>query len=236
MTKTIFITGASKGIGRAIALKLAKSNAIVIFARTESKLKEVEKLILEKGGKCLCIVGDVTNEKDVSNAIKKTIENFGSIDVLINNAGIGLYKRIDEFTVDEFRKVLEINVIGPFLMTKYISPYMIDQKHGQIINISSVAGINGFKQGTAYSSSKFALNGFTESLREDLKEFGIAVTAVCPGGVRTEFGGGNAEKTQRPFLLEPEDVAHTIEYLINESETSNTKLLELKPRKRKEQR
>ena len=196
MSKIIFITGASKGIGKAIALSLAKSNVIILFARTESKLKEVEKSIVELGGKCLCIVGDVTNELDVSNAISKTLESFDSIDVLINNAGIGKYKRVDEFSLKEFREVLETNVVGSFLVTKYVTPHMIANKKGQIINISSVAGLNGFKQGTAYSASKFALNGFTESLREDLKEFGIAVTAVCPGGVRTEFGGGSVEKRQ----------------------------------------
>ncbi len=236
MKKVIIITGASKGIGKAIALKLYKNHSLTLFARSKDKLNELSQLITEQGGKCITIAGDVTNEKDVARAINETVKNFGSIDVLINNAGIGLYKRVDEFSKEEFQEVLDINVLGPFLMTKYAVPHMISNKQGQIINISSVAGLNGFKQGSAYSASKFALNGFTESIREDLKDYGIAVTAVCPGGVRTEFGGDNPEKADRPFLLEADDVAHSIEYLVNESETANTKLIELKPRKRKEKR
>ncbi len=236
MSKVIFITGASKGIGKAIALSLSEDNNVILFARSEDKLLELESTIKKKGGSCLCIVGDVTKEQDVSDAIATTIDKFSKIDVLINNAGIGIYKRIENFSFTEFKKVLETNLFGAFLATRYAVPHMIKRKQGQIINISSVAGLNGFKEGTAYSSSKFGLNGFTESLREDIKEFGIAVTAVCPGGVRTEFGGDNHDKVNNDYLLEPEDVAHTIKYLIDESETANTKLIELKPRKRKDRR
>ena len=236
MSKVIFITGASKGIGKAIALSLSKEHTVVLFARNESNLKEVEELITKIGGSCFCLVGDVTKEEDVMNATSKIIEKYSKIDVLINNAGIGIYKRIDELTLQEFTQVIDTNVIGSFLMTKYVVPHMIAKKQGQIINISSVAGLNGFKGGTAYSASKFALNGFTESLREDVKDFGIAVTAVCPGGVNTKFGDSSPDKVSQPYLLEPEDVAHTISYLVNESETANTKLIELKPRKRKEMR
>ena len=236
MPKVIFITGASKGIGKLTALTLSKNNIVVLFARSEDKLKELESSIKNSGSTCLVITGDVTKEEDVANAIKKTIEKYSRIDVLINNAGIGIYKRIDNLTYSEFKEVMEINMFGVFLTTKYVVPNMISRKQGQIINISSVAGLNGFKEGTAYSASKFALNGFTESLREDVKEFGIAVTVICPGGVRTEFGGGNPDKMTRDFLLEPDDVVHTINYLIEESETANTKLIELKPRKRKDRR
>lgn len=235
MTKTILITGASRGIGKAIALKLFKNHSLVLFARSKDKLEELEQFIINNGGKCISYTGDVRNEQDVLGVVSKTLETFGTIDVLINNAGLGMYKRIDEFTLAEFKEILEINTVGPFLMTKYVVPHMMAKKQGQIINISSIAGLNGFKGGTAYSASKFGLNGFTESLREDVKEYGIAVTAVCPGGVQTEFGGSH-NKADRPFLLEADDVAHTIEYLVNESETANTKLIELKPRKRKEKR
>lgn len=236
MSKVIFLTGASKGIGKAIALSLSKEHTVILFARNESNLKSVEKLITQNGGSCLSLVGDVTKEQDVSNAISKTIDKYGRIDCLINNAGIGIYKRIDELSSKEFKDVIDTNLLGPFLATKYVIPHMIDKKQGQIINISSVAGLSGFKGGSAYSASKFALNGFTESLREDVKDFGIAVTAVCPGGVNTRFGDSSSDKVSRPFLLEPEDVANTIKYLVNESETANTKLIELKPRKRKEMR
>ncbi len=234
--KTIFLTGASKGIGKAIAELLGNKHKIVLFSRSLKDLNNVKKFIEDNGGQALVIEGDITNEDDVKNAVNKTLEKFGTIDVLINNAGIGLFKRIDQFTLDEFSYVQNVNLIGSFLATKYVSPILIKNKSGQIINISSVAGLTGFKKGTAYAASKFALVGFTESLREDLKEFGIAVTSVCAGGVRTEFGGGDPSKNDREFLLEPEDVARTIEYLVNESETANAKLIELKPRKRPDKR
>jgi short-subunit dehydrogenase len=153
----------------------------------------------------------------------------------VNNAGIGTFKRADQFSLEEFRAIYQVNVEGTFLFTKYVLPAMIQNKAGQIINISSVAGLNGFKGGSAYAASKFAVNGFTESLREDVKEFGIAVSAVCPGSVATDFGGGSAAALlAKDYAMTPDDVAATVEYLVNESETVNAKLIELKPRRRRE--
>jgi 3-oxoacyl-[acyl-carrier protein] reductase len=193
----------------------------------------LQKKIEEIGGRAIAIPCDVKNEIEIQSVVEKGLKTFGKIDVLINNAGIGKFKRVDEFTSQEFMEILQVNLMAPFLFTKYVVPSMIKQRSGQIINISSVAGLNGFKTGTAYAASKFGLNGFTESLREDLKEYGIAVSVICPGGVRTGFGGMD-ENAIKDFLLEPDDVAYTVEYLIHESETANTKLIELKPRRRKE--
>lgn len=234
--KVILVTGASKGIGKAIAERLSPFHKLALFARTEPALIELKENLETKGGEVLVIVGDVTQEDDVKRAVEETIGHYGTIDVLVNNAGIGLFNRVDQFSLEDFKHVMDINMTGAFLFTKYVSPTLIGNKSGQIINIASVAGLTGFKTGSAYAASKFALVGFTESVREDLKEFGIAVTAVCPGGVRTGFGGGDPNKAGRDYLLEPEDVARTVEYLVNESETANTKLVELKPRRREHAR
>lgn len=240
--KTILITGASKGIGRAIVERLGINgpdpenkiyHSFILTARSKDKIQELAQKINQTGGKAIAIPCDVKNEKEIQNVVEEGLKTFGKIDVLINNAGIGKFKRVDEFNYEEFIEIIQVNLIAPFLFTKYVVPSMIKNKSGQIINISSVAGLNGFKTGTAYSASKFGLNGFTESLREDVKDYGIAVTVICPGGVRTGFGGSD-ENRIKDFLLEPDDVAHTVEYLIHESETANTKLIELKPRKRKE--
>lgn len=231
MNKVIFLTGASKGIGKAIAMRLGKNNKLTLFSRSLPELKEIEKSINELNKDVLVLQGDVTKEQDVKDAINKTIEKWGTLDVVINNAGVGIFKRVDKFSLEEFKLVQEVNMVGCFLVTKYATPTLINKKQGQIINIASVAGLNGFKYGSAYAASKFAMVGFTESIREDLKGFGIAVTAVCPGGVRTGFGGNDPEKMDRDFLMEADDVARTVEYLISESETVNTKLIELKPRK-----
>lgn len=230
MKKNILITGASKGIGRAIALRLAGHN-LSLFARSETDLRAVQQQV---PGSIVC-AGDIQNEDDIQRCAAETVKAFGRIDVLINNAGIATFKRTDQFSKEEFRGMYLVNVEGAFLFVKHTLPGMIAQKSGQIINISSVAGLNGFKGGAAYAASKFALNGFTESLREDVKEFGIAVTAVCPGSVATDFGGGSAAAMMaKDFALTPDDVARTIEYLVNESETANAKLIELKPRRRPE--
>ncbi|MBI40297.1 MAG: short-chain dehydrogenase [Leptospiraceae bacterium] len=230
--KVILVTGATRGIGHAIAENLANAYPLIITGRSEDALNALKKKLNDNGGKVEAIAADLTSSNDIKNLVESSIRALGRIDCLINNAGMGIFGRADQINEKDFRYVMELNLIAPYQLTRAVLPDMISRKSGQIINISSVAGLNGFKGGGAYAASKFALNGFTESLREDVKEFGIAVTAVCPGGVRTEFGGNPA--SVREFVLEPEDVAHTIRYLVDESETANTKLIELKPRKRTE--
>ncbi|MCB1305027.1 MAG: SDR family oxidoreductase [Leptospiraceae bacterium] len=230
--KVVLITGASRGIGKAIAENLAEKYSLILTARSEEALNKVKSDLQSAGARVEAFAADLTSTKDIQKLIESSIKAMGRVDVLVNNAGIGRFGRVDTLSEDDIRTVMDTNLMGPFLLTKAALPDMIARKSGQIINISSVAGLNGFKNGGAYAASKFALNGFTECLREDVKEFGIAVTAVCPGGVRTEFGGGPADV--RDFVLEPSDVAHTVRYLIDESETANTKLIELKPRRREQ--
>ncbi|MHA1984531.1 MAG: SDR family oxidoreductase [Candidatus Hodarchaeales archaeon] len=233
--KVIIVTGASKGIGKSISEKLSMKNTVIMVARSIDLLNRIKDSVSHNEGEISTLQADVTNEEDVKKVIDFVINKYSRIDVLINNAGIGKFKRIDEFTKEDYQQVFDVNVLGTFLFTKYAVPYMIEKKSGQIINISSIAGLSGFKTGTIYSASKFAVNGFTESLREDLKEYGIAVSVVCPGGVKTTFGNSSVDsKIGRDYLLEAEDVAKTVEYLVNESQTANTKLVELKPRRRKE--
>ncbi len=241
-SKTILITGASKGIGKAIVERLGiwgndPKNKIfhsfILTARNIEALRDLANKIIKNGGNAIAIPCDVQNPEEIKKVVEAGLQTFGKIDVLINNAGIGYFKRIDEFSYEEVLEIFNVNLIAPFLFTKYVIPSMIKNRSGHIINISSVAGLNGFKTGTAYSASKFGLNGFSESLREDVKDYGIAVSVICPGSVRTTFGGSE-ENRIKDFILEPDDVAYTVEYLIHESETANTKLIELKPRKRKE--
>lgn len=230
--KVILITGATRGIGHAIAENLADSYPLILTGRNADQLNALKKKLNEAGGRVEAIPADLTAPQEIKALVDGAVRAMGRIDCLINNAGMGIFGRVDELREEDFRTVMELNLMAPFLLTRGVLPDMIARKSGQIINISSVAGLNGFKGGGAYAASKFGLNGFTESLREDVKEFGIAVTAVCPGGVRTEFGGSPA--SVRDFVLEPEDVAHTVRYLVDESETANTKLIELKPRRRAE--
>lgn len=236
--KRILITGGSRGIGRAAVLRLAANHSVAFTGRDQAALKETVNMAAGAGHSVTSIVADTESEADVRRSVDEANSALGGVDVLINNAGIGIFRRVDEFTLDEFEKTFRVNIFGPFLYTKLVVPQMIERCGGQIINVASVAGLNGFQSGSAYAASKFALVGFTESIREDLKRFGIAVTAVCPGGVRTEFGGKDVSVSlqKNDYLLEADDVARTLQYLVEESETANAKLIELKPRRRADRR
>ncbi|MFW9915317.1 MAG: SDR family oxidoreductase [Candidatus Thorarchaeota archaeon] len=232
--KVAIVTGASLGIGRAIALAFAsRGMKVVLAARNEEKLQAVAKQIRSDGGDALVCVTDVTKEEQVRHLIGTTAAHYGTIDVLVNNAGVGRFKLIQDFSLDDYDFMFDVNVKGLFLCTKYAVPHLLDKKgekeKGKIINIASIAGKTGFKYGTLYSATKFAVVGFTWSLREDLKEKGIAVSAICPGGVNTGFGDSPKSEFVE-FALEPEDVAHAAMFLVEESDTANTRELELKPR------
>ena len=228
--KVVIITGASKGIGRAISLKFADKNMkVILAARSTDLLQQVKDEIdqLHKG-EAIIIPTDITKEENVKELVRKTLDTFGKIDVLVNNAGVGRFKRADEFTLDDYRFLFDVNVKGVFLVTKYVVPHMIAHESGQIINIASVAGKSGFMMGTLYSASKHAVVGYTWSLREDLKHFKIKVSVVCPGSVVTTFGNMQPEEVE--WSLEPEDVAHACYYLVSESDTVNTAEIIIKPR------
>ena len=227
--KVVIITGASMGIGRAVALALAENGfKVVLAARNKELLQDLKVKIDQNGGDALIIPTDVSDEESVKSLIQKTLEHHGSLDILVNNAGVGRFARADEFNVEDYNYMFDVNVKGVFLTTRYTVPHMISKKAGQIINIASVAGKTGFKSGTLYAASKHAVVGYTWSLREDLKEFGIKVSVVCPGSVVSGFGG--KEPYYVEWSLEPDDVANAVMYLVNESDTANTAEMIVKPR------
>ncbi len=181
--KTIIVTGSGRGIGRQIAKRLGREGAnMVITARTEETIKTVCKEIIDEGGKAFFVKGDVTEEKDVRNVIDKTISRFGKVDVLVNNAGIGLRKYLWETEVEEFEEVMNVNVKGVFLYMKNLIPRIKDG--GLIINISSGAGKEGIPTLGAYCASKFAVIGLTEAAAREVKK-DIKIVALCPGSVNT---------------------------------------------------
>ncbi|WP_455141659.1 SDR family oxidoreductase [Candidatus Hodarchaeum mangrovi] len=228
--KVAIITGASKGIGKEISLKFGESGIkLVLAARNKALLTNLKNEIESKfTTEVLIIPTDITKENQVTNMVNKTIEKFKKIDILINNAGVGRFSRIDQFSIEDYNFIMDVNVKGVFLTTKYVVPHMIRRESGHIINISSIAGKNGFKTGTLYSASKHAIQGFTWSLREDLKEYKIKVTAICPGSVLTSFGGKSPDYVE--WSIQPEDIAHACHYLVTESDFVNTAELIIKPR------
>jgi len=169
--QTALVTGGSKGIGRAICLALAKEKAnIIIAARNDSEIKETMDKLKATGSKALAIQADVRNEDDVKNLISRTIDEYGRLDILINNAGVAHKKRLEETTIEEYNETMDTNLKGVFLCTKYAIPHLKNSKNGKIIDISSVAGLHGIPEFSVYRASKFGVNGITESIASELED------------------------------------------------------------------
>ncbi len=179
--KVIIITGASSGIGKALAFAFGQAGAnIVITGRKKEPLFEVSDELTKQGINNLAIISDVSIEADNIEVVNKTVEKYGKIDVLINNAGISMRAMFEDCEVEVIKKVMDINFYGMVYATKYALPYIKETK-GSIVGISSIAGYRGLPVRTGYSASKFAMNGFLEALRTELLHTGVHVLTACPG-------------------------------------------------------
>jgi 3-oxoacyl-[acyl-carrier protein] reductase len=212
--KTALVTGASAGIGWASAIALAGEGAnLVLTARRKERLAELETAVQEAGGKAVSIVGNAAEEETARQAVDLATKTFGSLDILINNVGIGNYKNIVDTSAEEYDEMMDSNVRSTFLFTRYAVPVMIEQGSGTILMISSMAGVYGFGGEAVYCATKFAQVGFAQALDKELRPHGIKVGAICPGGVKTEFalGKGRTEQSVADSgMLDPEDVAGVV--------------------------
>ena len=180
--KVVIITGASSGIGKALAIEFAKLGAhIVITGRNEARLNEVAEILDGMKTRNLCLQLDVAKEKDNEILVNETVKTFGKIDVLINNAGISMRALFEEIEMDVFKKVMDINFYGTLYATKYCLPEILKTK-GSIVGVSSINGYRGTPARTAYTASKYAMNGFMESLRTEVMHRGVHVLVACPDG------------------------------------------------------
>lgn len=187
--KVAFITGATRGIGKQIALELANDgfSISVNYRKETEEMKAMKQEIESKGVKCIFVQGDVSKFEDCENMIKQTIETLDRIDVLVNNAGITKDSLIMRMKKEDFESVIDINLIGTFNCTKNVIPYMIKQKSGRIINVSSVVGVCGNAGQTNYSASKAGIIGFTKSLAKEVASRNILVNAIAPGFIATDM-------------------------------------------------
>jgi 3-oxoacyl-[acyl-carrier protein] reductase len=212
--KTALITGASAGIGWASALALAGEGAnLVLSARRQERLTDLEAAVQKAGGKAVSLVGDAKEENTARQAVDLAVKTYGSLDILINNVGIGNYKNIVDTSAEEYDEMMDSNVRSTFLFTRYAVPVMIKQGSGTILMISSMAGVYGFGGEAVYCATKFAQVGFAQALDKELRPHGIKVGAICPGGVKTEFAlgkGRTEESVSASGMLEPEDVAGVV--------------------------
>lgn len=203
--KIILLTGASSGIGEALAIETAKRGAIVgLLARREEKLKDICERIENSGGKARYFAADVREQKQVFDAAERLRDEFGKIDILIANAGIGgNNKETREFQAEAVTKVIEINLIGAVNSVAAVLPKMLARKSGQIVAVSSLAGFRGLPKSAAYSASKAGMTAFFESLRLDVRHEKIDVTIIQPGFIKTPLTSERANKM--PFIMELED-------------------------------
>ena len=186
--KIAIVTGGNKGIGKAIAFLLAKRGAsVTICGRSAESLDTTCKEIRDGGGVCSSVTADVTDENQVSSMVRKTLCHFGRIDILINNAGVGILRPIWECSSADWDYVMDTNLKGYFLCSKAVIPIMKKQNEGYILNIASGAGRQGIENLSIYCASKFGTIGLSESMKKDLWKFGIQVDYVCPGYVKTNF-------------------------------------------------
>jgi 3-oxoacyl-[acyl-carrier protein] reductase len=224
------VTGAARGIGEAVALRLARMGAAVLLtARDQPRLEEVKAEIEQQGGKAFVMPCDLTDAKAVAALGERVQREHGRCDILVNNAGIGvLRKPLIELPVDEWDKMMQTNLRGPYLMIRALAPLMIAANSGHIINISSLAGKNALPGGAAYSASKWGLNGLTYSVAEELRQFNVRASVIAPGSVNTHFGDENSTKN-RNKMIQPDDVAQAVSMLVTQSETSFVSEILLRP-------
>lgn len=189
MDKCALITGATRGIGKQIAITLAKQgyNIALNYRKENEELENTKKEIEKIGVQILAVKGDVANFEDCENFVKQVIERFGQIDVLVNNAGITKDMLLMRMKQEDFKQVLDTNLVGTFNVTKNVVPYMMKARSGRIINISSVVGISGNAGQTNYSASKAGIIGFTKSLAKEIASRNILVNAVAPGFIETNM-------------------------------------------------
>ena len=209
------VTGASRGIGKGIALRLAQENHdVMIFGRDTNALKDVQKEIKSKGVECEYFTGDVADVKFVTDSVSKILNKNKKIDHLVNNAGIGIMKKVVDADLDDFKKQIDANLFGVFNFSKAVLNSMIEKGKGSIINIASLAGKNSFVGGAMYSATKHAVLGFARSLMLEVRQYNIKVATICPGSVDTHFGSGGHDPRSKGEILQPEDVAEAVMSII----------------------
>jgi len=222
--KTVLITGASAGIGWASALALAEEGAnLVLTARRPERLAQLEEAVRKAGGQAVSLVGDAREEETAQKAVALALKNFGALDILVNNVGIGNYKNLVDTSAADYDEMMDSNMRSTFLFSRYAVPHMIERKSGTVLIISSMAGKYGFAGEAVYSATKFAQTGFAQALDKELRPHGIKVGLICPGGVKTEFalGKGRTEKSvAESGMLDPQDVAGAVLLACTQSEGS----------------
>jgi NAD(P)-dependent dehydrogenase (short-subunit alcohol dehydrogenase family) len=224
--KVAIVTGSTKGIGLAVAERMVNEGAsVVVSSRTAA---DVESVAERLGGRAIGIPCDVGDPGDCQRLVDETIEQLGRLDVLVNNAGFGVFKSTQEMSVDEYRRQIDVNLGGPFYLSKAALPHLSISGDGYIINIGSLAGRNPFAGGVGYNASKFGLVGMSEAMMLDIRHDGVRVSIIMPGSVNTAFGR-EAAKAERSWELEADDCALAVMQLLEYPKEAHVSRIEMRP-------
>ena len=228
--KIAIVTGGTRGIGRAIAQALVRAGAhVAITARNEAEISTaVSQLNSAGNGRVTGYVCDVRDYDAVKSVFEEFAKESGGLDILINNAGVGIFAPVESMSPEDFRAVLETNVFGVFYCCHEAIPLMKQRGGGYVINISSLAGANPHPEMAAYNASKFGLNGFSEALMQEVRHDGIKVSYIMPGSVNTHFGG-DEPNDEKSWQLQPDDIAQVVMDLLEHPQRSLPSRVEIRP-------
>lgn len=226
MKQTAIVTGGSRGIGRAVAVRLAKDgmNLVINYRGNSAAAEETKRLCRELGAEVLLVQGDVSRAEDCEKLAAQAKEAFGRVDVLVNNAGITRDGLLARMTEEDFRAVLDVNLVGPWNMMKAVNRIMMKQRYGRIVNLSSVTGLMGNMGQTNYAAAKAGILGMTKSYAREVASRGITVNAVAPGFIDTDMTEAMPEGAKDKIVTgipmgrtgKPEDVAEAVAFLTSE--------------------
>lgn len=226
MKQTAIVTGGSRGIGRDVAVRLAKDgmNLVINYRGNSAAAEETERLCRELGAEVLLVQGDVSRAEDCEKLAAQAKEAFGRVDVLVNNAGITRDGLLARMTEEDFRAVLDVNLVGPWNMMKAVNRIMMKQRYGRIVNLSSVTGLMGNMGQTNYAAAKAGILGMTKSYAREVASRGITVNAVAPGFIDTDMTEAMPEGAKDKIITgipmgrtgKPEDVAEAVAFLASE--------------------
>jgi 3-oxoacyl-[acyl-carrier protein] reductase len=229
--KVALVTGAGRGIGKAVALSLARSGCrIVLASRTRDQLEQVENEIRAEGGQARSVPTDLTKDDEIDRLVAESQAAWQSVDFLINNAGWGKRAPVIRARVEDWDQTFRLNLRAPMMLTKMLLPGMITKGGGAVINIGSVSGKTGEANGAAYSASKFGLIGFTQSLYEEVREYGIKVTVILPGFVNTPLIP-ETRQLDRGKMIQADDIALAVQYVLRSPGTSCPVEITIRPQK-----
>lgn len=228
----VIITGASKGIGRGIATFLATDGfEVAVLARSKDLLEELRKSIESEGGTCVTATCDIRDPEETENAIVAAAKALGGLDAIVNNAGIVIRKPATELSVDEWRAMIDTNISGVFYATRAVLKLFRKQGHGHIINVSSISGKVPLPGGSAYAATKFAVTGFSQSLFQEVRDFGVKVTTIFPGSVDSA-SHRHDDDANHDWKVTPEEVGHACATVLRTASGTVITELEIRPQNR----